>query len=331
MFSRNTSVRHGRFLQPELNSNDFGKARGLLPYANSAGSLLVCKEYELHLDEVRSQELGRPSYYTHPKYPMKFLGYSPAKDQDNWREYEPLENDRLFFEFASLRKGKRSPEKVLNWINEHAPLMLDAALVMNRHGYKWWGGNPREYVDDFYQEVDRAATIIALYEAVLGRNKEAVEEILTHEPTNFARQLYEEFWNWEPEDEKHYDGKLGFALNAVMFEVMRLKRTYSQQTMYLPPGRALPSRVRQGWEFQNLLGAMYVQMYWLLAAGEKNVTHCKYCGDLVPLTTRVIDSSKPSKSRKPRDDTEYCGKPCKQSYYYHTKGKYQRKSKRSSK
>ena len=44
--------------------------------------------------------------------------------------------------------------------------------------------------------------------------------------------------------------------------------------MTLQPGSSLPSSLSSGYGFHNLLGAMYLQMYRLVAAGEKPVARC---------------------------------------------------------
>ena len=315
-----------------INESDLDEAGDFVADGTVSGSLLVCKKFELVEDEDRSVRRGRPSYYMHPKYEAKFVRFSQVEVFDNFREYKPFEHTPgLFRKFANLHKGDRSPETALKWANEHAPLRSNLAIFLSRHGFEQYGlDDPREYVDDFYEEVDRAATILSLYEAVLARDKESAWELVQRGPSAFARHYYEQYWNWEEEDEKHQDGILGFALHAVAFEVTRMVRTYASRGFFIPPGLALASRIKWGWNFDNLLGAMYLQMYWLLEAGEKNVTHCKACGKLIQLTAREPSSTDPSKRRKTRQDTQFCrnnGK-CRQRYYYQTKEKHRRKAKK---
>jgi hypothetical protein len=85
-----------------------------------------------------------------------------------------------------------------------------------------------------------------------------------------------------------------------------------------PPGIFVddPSGVKGGWGFRNLLGAMYMQMRWLMAAGA-DLKRCRYC-------RRIISFSPPSPgARKPRSNKEYCNKSCRQSHHYHNKVKPQ--------
>ena len=69
---------------------------------------------------------------------------------------------------------------------------------------------------------------------------------------------------------------------------------------------------------------MYLQMYWLVAAGEKHVTRCRQCGDLVLLTVRVPGSEGEGKRRKPRQDRRFCSDACRQRHHYQTKTKPKR-------
>lgn len=106
-------------------------------------------------------------------------------------------------------------------------------------------------------------------------------------------------------------------------------RTFAYPKLTLQPGPALPSRLSSGYGFHNLLGAMYLQMYWLLAAGEKHVTRCNYCGKLVRLTARTPTSEGQGKGRKPRQDKRYCNDACRQRHHYMTKTKPKRERERS--
>lgn len=70
-------------------------------------------------------------------------------------------------------------------------------------------------------------------------------------------------------------------------------------------------------ELREFAGAMYLQMYWLMAAGG-NVTRRKYCGRIISLTSPVPGA------RKTRQDKKYCDDACRQRHHYHTKTKPRR-------
>ena len=66
---------------------------------------------------------------------------------------------------------------------------------------------------------------------------------------------------------------------------------------------------------------MYLQMYWLMAAGG-NVTRCKYCGRIISLTYPLSGGA-----RKTRQDKKFCDNACRQRHHYHTQTKLKRQGK----
>jgi hypothetical protein len=66
--------------------------------------------------------------------------------------------------------------------------------------------------------------------------------------------------------------------------------------------------VTAGWNFESLLGAMYLQMYWLMASGSE-IARCEYCGLLLSL-------ARPNpEGRKRRSDRRFCGDACRQAHH----------------
>lgn len=318
-----------------MDEKSFAEARHHVPNANSGGSVLVCDEYELYLDTTKSPKMGRYLHYLLPKYLMKFRGGHLLTDECRWRVYEPLkEEPDLFLKFARLYEQGRRPQAALEWANQYGALTCSLVIHMDRNKLKYEDPSPREQVEDFFEEVDRAATILYLYEAVLSRNEDAVAVLIVHGPSPFLMEIYKNHWLQSCTSEEHGNDLLTFALFALMAEVSRMVRTYAYQQLHIPAELAdlpLASRMRQSWSFDNLLGAMYVQMYWLLAAGEKNVTHCLYCRKLISLTRGASATENLRKPRKPRQDKQYCDHLCRQRHYYHTKEKFRRKSQRREK
>lgn len=74
------------------------------------------------------------------------------------------------------------------------------------------------------------------------------------------------------------------------------------------PGRSMlePARSEVIWSFKNLLGAMYLQIFWLMGAGSK-LGRCEQCGGMISLTR-----SHP-RGRKPRNDKRFCDDACRQA------------------
>jgi hypothetical protein len=64
-----------------------------------------------------------------------------------------------------------------------------------------------------------------------------------------------------------------------------------------------PSAVKLIWSFDDLLGAMYLQMYWILTSGG-NLVRCEHC-------KRVISLARPHpQGRKRRRDKRFCDDAC---------------------
>jgi hypothetical protein len=96
----------------------------------------------------------------------------------------------------------------------------------------------------------------------------------------------------------------------------------------LPPvglrrGRNPRTRSETGTRFESLLAAMWLQMMWLLTAGN-NVRRCSFCGKIITFETpkRPEDpgTGKPaSRKYKTRVDRMYCSHNCAAKASYHRK------------
>jgi hypothetical protein len=69
-----------------------------------------------------------------------------------------------------------------------------------------------------------------------------------------------------------------------------------------------PSAVKLVWYFDDLLGAMYLQMYWLLTSGG-DLVHCEHCRRLISLTRPH------PQGRKRRRDKRFCDDACRQAHH----------------
>lgn len=311
-------------MQRRLRGEDFADSYGLV--GEEGSSLEVCKEYELGQTWMRGFPSGKakPVFYLEPKY--------EREDRDAWRWYEPLQDyPDLFLEFARLRERKRSNqaqsnEIALDWANKYGLLGCSRGFYQDRHTFRREAAAPHEFVDQFFEEVDRAAAVLAFYEASLNRDEDAILPLLGQFPT-WPVELFVHYADSDATD--LYGGRLGFALYLVTYEVVRMVRTFAYPKLTLHPGPSRPSRLTSGYGFLTLLGAMYLQMYWLVAAGEKHVTRCRYCGKLVRLTARTPGSESVGKRRKPRQDKRYCNDACRQRHHYQTKTKPRRERERS--
>jgi hypothetical protein len=90
--------------------------------------------------------------------------------------------------------------------------------------------------------------------------------------------------------------------------------------------------ITQGWGFHTLLGAMYLQMAWLMTAKEE--VRCKWCGRVIafeqpPISSEDVGQKGYRKPYKTRADKEFCDRQCKDRWYYRNVTAPKRRSKGS--
>jgi hypothetical protein len=62
------------------------------------------------------------------------------------------------------------------------------------------------------------------------------------------------------------------------------------------------------WTFDNLLGAMYLQMYWLMTSSA-STARCEHC-------SQIISLGRPHpEGRKHRSDRRFCDDACRQAHH----------------
>lgn len=231
-------------------------------------------------------------------------------NRDNWKTYKPLEEiPDLFLRFARLSRRPASEDRAFDWCRTYGVL----GLAGNYH-WGWTGENAAngqyESIDAFDAEVERAAGVLALYEAALNRDSEAAEYYafvkypqITAELDGVALGRDRDTLSVEEMVKTHGRGDyLIYALEASSWIVESTVRDSCYPTLRSEGSRD-PSDVSGGWGFKNLRGAMYLQMYWLMTAGG-NLTRCRYCGGVISLSER-------------RQDTKFCDPACRQRHHYH--------------
>ena len=68
------------------------------------------------------------------------------------------------------------------------------------------------------------------------------------------------------------------------------------------------STVHTAWDFDSLIGAMHLQMWWLMASAG-DITRCEFCGRIVSLARSRPDG------RKHRRDKRFCDDACRQAHH----------------
>jgi hypothetical protein len=306
------------------------------------GTWAVCSEYELK----ELMNVGTlPWEHEYPPYEIS-AKHLQGFERREWREYRPLEEKPdLFLEFARLYDKGFSTELILEWVRRHGKL--------GHNRFPQPGAGNRETARAFWGEVSWAAGVLAMYEVALNGNARKAKQLAQEKfhflapeymtrqikggvrsPTgNFKSPLSKETGDEAAEIsgivETHFDGDyLAYALDVATWAVESVVRESCYPTLRLNVGLNElthdPSRIAGGWGFKNLLGAIYLQMYWLMEAGA-NVTRCRYCG-------RIISFAAPRPGqRKARSDKKYCNKSCRQNHDYDNRVKPQRQGKRAQK
>jgi hypothetical protein len=108
----------------------------------------------------------------------------------------------------------------------------------------------------------------------------------------------------------HHAGFLDYALDFARSNVDdKMKQLCYPVTLIAgSDGPVAPTNLRPGWGFRNLLGAMYLQMYWLMTSGAELV-RCEYC-------SRIISLAPPHPGgRKRRRDKRFCDDACRQAHH----------------
>jgi hypothetical protein len=164
----------------------------------------------------------------------------------------------------------------------------------------------------FFEESQRAWVVVSLYESVLNRDEDTARSLLTdyrHLDDVFQENFH--MLNREFPEDQEPATPLQCALVAAVFSVDPVVRELCEQSIGVHiDGMAQPdpSAVKLHWRFDNLLGAMYLQMHWLLTSGG-NLVRCEHC-------RRVISLARPHPDgRKRRRDKRFCDDACRQGHY----------------
>jgi hypothetical protein len=284
------------------------------------------EDYSLVPKHSVSREEEWRTYYPLEDTPNLFLDFTRLyRDSEKDSSVNLFEDDPDFLHmFARLyrEKDKDSPtDAVLNWVRRYGLL---------GYGGGAYGGGPEDTVENYLGSSYWAAGILAMYEAALNGDQEAakaavLEEFLPVDPVGYSlnRLGKQEFSARKAKTiEERYSGSyLEYALDTALYLVTSNVREECLPTLFLPEGVEDPSKISASLSFKSLYGAMYLQIYWLMAAGG-NVTRCRWCGQIISLISPVPGA------RKTRQDKTFCGNACRQRHHYHTKTKPRRQSER---
>ena len=113
----------------------------------------------------------------------------------------------------------------------------------DRHNLAPGEAAKHEYVDHSFEEVDRAAAILAFYGASLNRDEDAILPLLKRFDT-WPVDLFAQYFDSDLDD--LYGGMLGFALYPLTREVVRMIDAFAFPKLTLEPGSSPPSSLSSG-------------------------------------------------------------------------------------
>ena len=267
----------------------------------------VCEEYEPREPDEASRD-DYLAFKITPKYP-------PNRD-DKWRTYHPLEDTPdLFLKFARLYRDDRYRyvdsvfvNSILDWVHKYGLLGYEKS--------SYYGG-PEATISNYAGSAYWAAGILAMYEAALNGDEEAAKNAVLEEFLSVdivgpelnrmgTKRAVESKTDWI--EQRRNGSYVEYALETAMDLVTFWVREECFPTLHLIEGAGDPSKISAGWRFTSLRGAMYLQMYWLMAASG-DVTRCEYCG-------RIISLARPyPEGRKRRRDKRFCDDACRQAHH----------------
>jgi len=274
-------------MQRRVVPKDFESVGALIAFEQKTkSSWRVYKKYELHKGVIRA----RPT---------------TSKGRYELRFYQPLDDvPDLFLRFARLHKESDFSKAALSWSCKYG---LPGGDILGN-----FSSAASMELSLFQAEAKRAWAILNMYEAVLNRDAQRVRDLAGADLHSdeilgfFVERLHE-----GRSDKECLSAALSESVDSVDFAVEVLCRPQ----LYVPGLSSDSSEVRSKWEFANLLGAMYLQMYQVMISSGK-LSQCKYCGRIISYAPPIPGSAT---SRKPRKDKEFCDSRCRQNYHYHNR------------
>lgn len=258
------------------------------------------------------------------------------------RSYNPLvDTPRLFLDFARIAERNNPAEALSQWVAQYGLLgFADSSPQWFPHArpevtvppriYDDSGG-PGETLEAVWDEVYTANRILALYEAVLNRDAEKLETLIftSEEDSEGLERRRQHVSGYT---DKTSSDRIDVLVSVALAEVWEFigALTVFAYPVINPTGDLnqqpllTVDRLKASWGVRNLLGAMYLQIFWLVtSAGE--LARCKFCGRIISYAP-PMSVGEVHKVRKPRNDKEFCDSRCRQNYHYHNRIKPARSS-----
>jgi hypothetical protein len=258
---------------------------------------------ELMLQLVQPWRLGPELWWVCDEYELrrgKIVARFDEKHSEKWTNYKPLvDTPDLFLKFARLHEEPDFGEAARRFSHNYG--------LLHSRWQQW------QDLSEFRSETTDAWIVLKMYEAALSGSAPAAESLVlkgldVDSPLNSTLkdlfELYEALFPEYTGQTRYHDFAVKAAILLVNSKVgERCYLTLGFEDLALPLD---PHKIRSAVGFDNLLGAMYLQMYWLMCSGD-DLARCEYCG-------RIISLSRPyPEGRKRRRDKKFCNDACRQA------------------
>jgi hypothetical protein len=313
------------------------------------------KGYKRYLDN---------QYENDPELAAHIAAQALGIEQQNEPErYVPLNYHDLFLQFAGLvEEGPITLGVVRGWAELYGLLGLEKTSVNGMGNPR---GGPAESVSNFASYAEEAHMVLRFYGAVTDPEGPDYEYLRKHirppeisllQPFFTKTELRYEKDSTGKEVERAYQRTLSQRARETITQVLmddvppeklkKLALDYVEETVHLRVTQEChPRRYRQrdgtskwGWGFKSLLGAMWMQMMWLMDARQEDVRRCPWCRKVITFEPRPEqpetnpEQKNARKEYKTRVDKTFCDGRCKANWNYHfgegESSKYARKRKR---
>jgi hypothetical protein len=282
-----------------------------------------------HTYEIGGTEGSR---YIHA--PKRYLEGGEPKQNTSW-SYKPLVGQGgLFFEFARLADdggldSASTPEELdtdrnanaaLEWVSVYGGVL--GLTTGERRGRRYWStrGGKMDTVARFAEEAWIASRVLRLYEAATREGGPDIEAI-----SGFM----------EEEGMGSHEIRLLAGTPEAARESALLKVTRDTQepvARYCYPAlyrRGDHNHFVQGSGFSNLLGALWLEMFWLILSDDARRCRNPECNRIVPFEPTPardwFERNDRGSGYATRTDKVYCSKRCANRHFYLTRTKPRRR------
>ncbi len=239
--------------------------------------------------------------------------YTVYEDGSDGWVYQPLEDEPdLFLKFARLQKARDFRSSALDFCSRYGipgfvrrPERADESPSAEASI-----GATETTFSQIWEESRLAWAVLCLYESAHSGDAQEIQDLFT--------QYGDVLGGWPlyhhgPAVESRYTSYVAAMVAACIVEEM--VRLLCRLGLHVKSGKdsAHGAKIVGGWTFSNLLGAMYLQMFWLVASGE-DLARCEHCGLVMSLGHVTPEG------RKRRRDKRFCGDACRQAHHRAKKG-----------